>query len=51
MQINEGGKVEKDTCIEINAAGYINSPRKANDGCVYFGTKETLNALVFVIIY
>ncbi len=40
LQVKEGGKVEKGMKIELNAAGYANSTRKAMDGVTYFGTDE-----------
>lgn len=42
LQVKDGGKVEKGTKVELNAAGYIGSSRQAYDGVTFFGN-ENLN--------
>eukprot|EP00826_Nyctotherus_ovalis_P043172 TRINITY_DN4518_c0_g4_i4.p2 TRINITY_DN4518_c0_g4~~TRINITY_DN4518_c0_g4_i4.p2 ORF type:complete len:178 (+),score=56.50 TRINITY_DN4518_c0_g4_i4:340-873(+) len=42
LQVKDGGKVEKGTKVELNAAGYIGSNRQAYDGVTFFGN-ENLN--------
>lgn len=39
--------MEKGTKIELNAAGYVDSARKAMDGITYFGTNEVSALSVF----
>ena len=49
VQVKDGGKTEKGMIIELNAAGYLNSLRKAFDGITYFGTDETnLLSVIFI---
>ena len=45
----DGGRVPKNTTIELNAAGYIDSIRKAFDGITYFGNKEKSNVSLLII--
>ena len=45
-QVKDGGKVPKETKIELNAAGYPDSIRKAFDGVTYFGTDKSAGLLV-----
>ena len=52
IQIKDGGKVEKGLKINMNAAGYPESLRRAFDGVTYFGNNEinTLNVILNISI-